>query len=323
MVFRRFQASGPKLLECQLSPIHNPTQPGNPPSTSTSTMYRSFARAGIRRLRTPAATTTATTNSHQYMSTFRPTVSALHGGIQPPGATPTSTSYEQMEEDARYAATGNVPAHLLTKDSDAIEDKFSMGAAYDGRALYLDYQATTPIDPRVTDAMMPYMLQGYGNPHSNTHTYGWDTEQACEDARAQVASLIGADPREIVFTSGATESNNIAVKGVARFYAKRKKHIITTQTEHKCVLDSCRQLEQEGFEVTYLPVQQNGLIDMQEFEKAIRKDTGLVSIMGVNNEIGVSFFQLFQPPPLSHTPTQPAQPTQPLLLPFAHIFSSA
>jgi cysteine desulfurase len=176
---------------------------------------------------------------------------------------------------------------LLKNDSDAIEERFSMGPAYEGRALYLDYQATTPIDPRVTDAMLPYMLQRFGNPHSNTHTYGWDTERACEEAREQVANLIGADPREIVFTSGATESNNIAVKGIARFYGKRKKHVITTQTEHKCVLDSCRQLEQEGFEVTYLPVQQNGLIDLNELKAAMRKDTGLVSIMGVNDEIGV------------------------------------
>jgi cysteine desulfurase len=162
-----------------------------------------------------------------------------------------------------------------------------MGQAHEGRALYLDYQATTPIDPRVTDAMLPYMLQGYGNPHSNTHTYGWDTEHACEEAREKVASLIGADSREIIFTSGATESNNVAVKGIARFYGKRKKHIITTQTEHKCVLDSCRQLEQEGFEVTYLPVNQNGLIDLQQLEDSFRKDTSLVSVMGVNNEIGV------------------------------------
>ena len=193
-----------------------------------------------------------------------------------------------MQSDPRYQPDGNVPAHLLNRDSDAIDERFSMGAAEEGRAIYLDFQATTPTDPRVTDAMLPYQLQAYGNPHSNTHTYGWDTESACEKAREQVASLIGADPREIIFTSGATESNNVAVKGIARFYGKRKKHIITTQTEHKCVLDSCRQLEQEGFEVTYLPVGQNGLIDLNELEAAFRKgETGLVSIMGVNNEIGV------------------------------------
>jgi hypothetical protein len=191
---------------------------------------RAAIKAGVRRLlpasATPASTSTKLTN----FSTFRPTTSVLHGGLQPPGATPTSTSYEQMNEDSRYAATGVVPEHLLKNDSDAIEERFSMGPAYEGRALYLDYQATTPIDPRVTDAMLPYMLQRFGNPHSNTHTYGWDTERACEEAREQVANLIGADPREIVFTSGATESNNIAVKGIARFYGKRKKHVIVSYT---------------------------------------------------------------------------------------------
>lgn len=156
------------------------------------------------------------------------------------------------------------------------------------RPLYLDAQATTPLDPRVLDAMMPYSVSYYGNPHSRTHAYGWESEQAVEHARKQVAELIGADPKEIVFTSGATESNNISVKGVGRFYKKNKKHIITTQTEHKCVLDSCRSLESEGFEVTYLPVMKNGLIDMEQLEAAIRPDTSLVSIMTVNNEIGVT-----------------------------------
>lgn len=156
------------------------------------------------------------------------------------------------------------------------------------RPLYLDAQATTPLDPRVLDAMMPYSVSYYGNPHSRTHAYGWESEQAVEHARKQVADLIGADPKEIVFTSGATESNNISVKGVGRFYKKNKKHIITTQTEHKCVLDSCRSLESEGFEVTYLPVMKNGLIDMEQLEAAIRPDTSLVSIMTVNNEIGVT-----------------------------------
>ncbi|XP_027039704.1 cysteine desulfurase, mitochondrial-like isoform X4 [Pocillopora damicornis] len=136
--------------------------------------------------------------------------------------------------------------------------------------------------------MMPYSVSYYGNPHSRTHAYGWESEQAVEHARKQVAELIGADPKEIVFTSGATESNNISVKGVGRFYKKNKKHIITTQTEHKCVLDSCRSLESEGFEVTYLPVMKNGLIDMEQLEAAIRPDTSLVSIMTVNNEIGVT-----------------------------------
>ncbi|XP_053551836.1 cysteine desulfurase [Bombina bombina] len=157
----------------------------------------------------------------------------------------------------------------------------------DLRPLYMDIQATTPMDPRVLDCMLPYMVNFYGNPHSRTHAYGWETEKAVEKAREQVASLVGADPREIIFTSGATESNNLALKGVARFYKSRKKHIITTQTEHKCVLDSCRSLEGEGFEVTYLPVQKNGLVDLEVLEKAIRPDTSLVSVMAVNNEIGV------------------------------------
>ena len=157
------------------------------------------------------------------------------------------------------------------------------------RPIYLDMQATTPTDPRVLDAMLPYFTGLYGNPHSRTHAYGWETEKATELAREHVASLIGADSKEIIFTSGATESNNMSVKGVARFFGRsgKKRHIITTQTEHKCVLDSCRHLQEEGFEVTYLPVQSNGLVDMKELEAAIRPDTALVSIMTVNNEIGV------------------------------------
>ncbi|XP_066481293.1 cysteine desulfurase [Tiliqua scincoides] len=155
------------------------------------------------------------------------------------------------------------------------------------RPLYMDVQATTPLDPRVLDSMLPYLMHYYGNPHSRTHAYGWESESAMEKARQQVASLIGADPREIIFTSGATESNNIAVKGIARFYKSRKKHIITTQTEHKCVLDSCRALEAEGFQVTYLPVKKNGLIDLTDLKNAIQPDTSLVSVMTVNNEIGV------------------------------------
>jgi len=155
------------------------------------------------------------------------------------------------------------------------------------RPIYLDMQATTPVDPRVLDAMLPYLTDQYGNPHSRTHAYGWEAEKAVDDARAQVASLIGADPKDIVFTSGATESNNMAIKGVARFHKDKKRHIITTQTEHKCVLDSCRKLSEEGFDITYLPVQQNGIIDLAELEASIRPDTSLVSIMTVNNETGV------------------------------------
>ncbi|KAH8599303.1 mitochondrial putative cysteine desulfurase [Bisporella sp. PMI_857] len=157
------------------------------------------------------------------------------------------------------------------------------------RPIYLDMQATTPLDPRVLDAMLPYYSGLYGNPHSRTHAYGWETDKATEEAREHIAKLIGADPKEIIFTSGATESNNMSIKGVARFFGRsgKKKHIITTQTEHKCVLDSCRHLQDEGFDVTYLPVKSNGLIDMAELEAAIRSDTAIVSIMAVNNEIGV------------------------------------
>jgi cysteine desulfurase len=137
--------------------------------------------------------------------------------------------------------------------------------------------------------MLPFYTGQYGNPHSRTHAYGWETDTAVEQARQNVADLIGADSKEIIFTSGATESNNMSIKGVARFFGRsgKKKHIITSQTEHKCVLDSCRHLQDEGFEVTYLPVKSDGLIDMEQLEKAIRPDTMLVSIMCVNNEIGV------------------------------------
>lgn len=157
------------------------------------------------------------------------------------------------------------------------------------RPIYLDMQATTPTDPRVLDAMLPYFTGLYGNPHSRTHAYGWETDNAVEQARSHIAALIGADPKEIIFTSGATESNNMSVKGVARFFKRsgKKNHIITCQTEHKCVLDSCRHLQDEGFEITYLPVQSNGLVSMEELEKSMRPETALVSIMTVNNEIGV------------------------------------
>lgn len=158
------------------------------------------------------------------------------------------------------------------------------------RPIYLDMQSTTPTDPRVLDAMLPFLTGLYGNPHSRTHAYGWETERAVDEARAHVANLIGADPKEIIFTSGATESNNMSIKGVARFFGKtgKKKHIITCQTEHKCVLDSCRHLQDEGYEVTYLPVQNNGLVDLKQLEEAIRPgETSIVSIMTVNNEIGV------------------------------------
>ena len=153
--------------------------------------------------------------------------------------------------------------------------------------IYLDYQATTPMDPRVLEAMMPYFTHKFGNAHSRSHSYGWEAEEGVEKARVQVAKLIGADEKEVIFTSGATESNNLAIKGVAEFYKDRRNHIVTTVTEHKCVLDTCRHLEQQGFDVTYLPVQKNGLIDLDVLRAAVTDKTVLVSIMAVNNEIGV------------------------------------
>lgn len=153
--------------------------------------------------------------------------------------------------------------------------------------IYLDYQSTTPCDPRVVKVMLPYFSEYFGNPHSRTHAHGWIAEKAVEEARSKVASLISAQPKEIIFTSGATESNNLAIKGVGRFQKAKKNHIVTCSTEHKCVLESCRALEQEGFKVTYLPVQKNGLIDIEDLKAVITDQTALVSIMAVNNEIGV------------------------------------
>jgi cysteine desulfurase len=153
--------------------------------------------------------------------------------------------------------------------------------------IYMDYGATTPVDPRVVDAMVPWLREHFGNPASRSHAWGWEAEAAVEKARVQVAELVGADPREIVWTSGATESNNLALKGAAHFYKTRGKHIVTVKTEHKAVLDTCRELERQGFEVTYLPVQQDGLLDLEAFKAALRPDTILASVMFVNNEIGV------------------------------------
>ncbi len=155
--------------------------------------------------------------------------------------------------------------------------------------IYMDYSATTPVDPRVAEKMMHYLTQQgkFGNPASRSHKFGWEAEAAVEEARQQVADLIHADPKEIVWTSGATESNNLALKGVAHFYGKQGKHLITCKTEHKAVLDTCRQLEREGFEVTYLDPEPNGLVDLNKLQAAMRDDTILVSLMHVNNEIGV------------------------------------
>jgi cysteine desulfurase len=153
--------------------------------------------------------------------------------------------------------------------------------------IYMDYGATTPVDPRVVDVMVPWLREHFGNPASRSHAWGWEAEEAVEKAREQVAALIGADPREIVWTSGATESNNLAIKGAAHFYASKGKHLVTVKTEHKAVLDTMRELERQGFEVTYLDVQEDGLLDLDRFKAALRKDTTLVSVMLVNNEIGV------------------------------------
>jgi len=153
--------------------------------------------------------------------------------------------------------------------------------------VYMDYAATNPVDPRVVDAMIPWLREHFGNPASRSHAWGWEAEEAVEKARQYVAELIGADNREIVWTSGATESNNLAIKGAANFYQSRGKHLITVKTEHKAVLDTMRELERQGFEVTYLDVQEDGLISMAALEAAIRKDTILISVMFVNNEIGV------------------------------------
>ena len=153
--------------------------------------------------------------------------------------------------------------------------------------IYMDYGATTPVDPRVVDAMIPWLREHHGNPASRSHAWGWEAEEAVEAARGHVAALIGADSREIVWTSGATESNNLAIKGAAHFYQSRGKHLITVRTEHKAVLDTMRELERQGFEVTYLEVQEDGMLDLEGFKAAIRPDTILASVMFVNNEIGV------------------------------------
>jgi cysteine desulfurase len=198
----------------------------------------------------------------------------------------SSFSPDKMDQDKRYQKTLDVPESLSWLQP--FQSEFTIqGSFREGRAAYLDMSATTPLDPRVLDVMAPYMIGSYGNPHSRTHQFGWESEKVVEVAREQIADLIHAEPKEIIFTSGATESNNLSIKGAAHFYAKRGKHIITTQTEHKCVLDSCRSLEQEGYEVTYLGVEvATGRVDMDELKAVIREDTILVSVMAVNNEIG-------------------------------------
>ena len=155
------------------------------------------------------------------------------------------------------------------------------------KPIYLDYSSTTPIDPRVAEKMIPFITEHFGNPASRSHSFGWTAEEAVEEARDEVAKLVNADPREIVWTSGATESNNLAIKGASHFYSTKGKHILTVATEHKCVIDSFRELEREGYTATYLEPEPNGLVDLEKFKKAIRPDTVLASVMFVNNEIGV------------------------------------
>src|SRR5690349_9032176 len=155
------------------------------------------------------------------------------------------------------------------------------------KPIYLDYSATTPVDPRVAAKMIPYLTDHFGNPASRSHSFGWDAEKAVEEARANVAALVNCDPKEIVWTSGATEAINLALKGAAHFYKEKGKHLITVKTEHKATLDTMRELEREGYEVTYLDVAPDGLLDLARFEAALRPDTTVVSIMLVNNEIGV------------------------------------
>lgn len=153
--------------------------------------------------------------------------------------------------------------------------------------IYLDYSATTPVDPRVAAKMIPFLTEKFGNPASRSHAYGWEAEAAVEEARAQVAALVNADAKDIIWTSGATESNNLAIKGAAHFYSGKGKHLVTVSTEHKAVLDTMRELERQGFEVTYLEPQENGLITLEQFKAALRPDTILASVLAVNNEIGV------------------------------------
>ncbi|MDQ3445004.1 MAG: aminotransferase class V-fold PLP-dependent enzyme, partial [Pseudomonadota bacterium] len=153
--------------------------------------------------------------------------------------------------------------------------------------IYLDYSATTPVDPRVVDAMIPWLRENFGNPASRSHSFGWTAEKAVDQAREQVAELVNCDPRELIWTSGATESINLALKGVAHFHKEKGKHLVTVKTEHKATLDTMRELERDGFEVTYLDVEENGLVDFAKLEAVLRPDTILVSVMYVNNEIGV------------------------------------
>ncbi|ERT02271.1 cysteine desulfurase [Sporothrix schenckii 1099-18] len=280
--------------------------------TSQALLLRQAARLAARPS-APAASASSSALRRMHSGRPRPATTAVSQSQTPAQARRTYVS-ESKRDNAQVAeatkkietaihlnkkdfqnALGEVPVPTSGAGSDVLVSpmaevlKQATVLEEGQRPIYLDMQATTPVDPRVLDAMMPFYVGIYGNPHSRTHSYGWESEKAVDEAREHVARLIGADPKEIIFTSGATESNNMSIKGVARFFGRsgKKKHIITTQTEHKCVLDSCRHLQDEGFEITYLPVLASGLVDLEALEAAIRPETALVSIMAVNNEIGV------------------------------------
>src|SRR5690606_5754038 len=193
-----------------------------------------------------------------------------------------STTHASIARSQRRASQGKLWRRRHCESSVTRLGKFM-----NNRPVYLDYSATTPVDPRVAERMIPWLTENFGNPASNSHAYGWQAEEAVEHARAQVAALVGAEPRDIVWTSGATESNNLALKGAAHFHAARGRHIVTVKTEHKAVLDTCAELQRQGFDVTYLDVGADGLLDPEKFLAALRPDTILASVMLVNNEIGV------------------------------------
>ncbi|CAR30536.1 cysteine desulfurase [Lachancea thermotolerans CBS 6340] len=197
----------------------------------------------------------------------------------------THTDLQKANEDLAQARSNS--AEVIESGSTALKHAYQENTGFGTRPIYLDMQATTPTDPRVLDTMLKFYTGLYGNPHSNTHSYGWETNKEVETARKHIADVINADVKEIVFTSGATESNNMALKGVSRFYKKTKNHIITTRTEHKCVLEAARAMKNEGYDVTFLNVDEYGLVDLKELEAAIKPTTCLVSVMAVNNEIGV------------------------------------
>ncbi|KAI9188213.1 cysteine desulfurase [Blastocladiella emersonii ATCC 22665] len=243
------------------------------------------ARTAATRATAPALTAATTTMTRATAGfAARRTLATATNDAPKLSPAPHSKSASSLGDPADVHGELRVPGFTVTATSTSATTTTGVP-----RPIYLDYQATTPTDPRVVDAMLPYFSDRFGNPHSRTHAFGWESEAAVEDARAEIAQLVGADAKEIIFTSGATESNNLAVKGVARFYrkARGKNHIITTQTEHKCVLDSCRVLQEDGFEVTYLPVQQDGRVRVEDVEAALRPETAIVSVMTVNNEIGV------------------------------------